>query len=274
MSKLSPHRRLFGVDFSGAEQAGRAIWIAEAVIHRGQARIADCRPASDLPNSSREREPCLAALVQFIAGCPQAVFGCDFPFSLPAEMLPLRSWRRFAAGFGGRFSSPERFRADCMQRAGGRELKRACDRGAKVPFAAYNLRLYRQTFHGIRDVLAPLVAANAAAVLPMEAPDPRRTWVVETCPASTLKQAGLYASYKGGGTEMRRARRKLIDGLVAQRLFAPLPAALQRLAIDNIGGDVLDSMIAAGAMAKAYLAGDFAHAVASSRERLEGRVYH
>jgi hypothetical protein len=266
--------RIFGIDFSGAEKAGDAIWIAEGHVDGGCVRIEGCRPASQLPDSGCERARCLPALVTFVAGQRSAVFGCDFPFSLPAGMIEETSWRAFALTLADRFPTAESFMADCRSRGGGREIRRACDRESRVPFAAYNLRIYRQTYHGIRDVLAPLLRDDGAAVLPMERARTDRPWVVETCPASTLKHAGLYPSYKGTGTAAHAARRSIVDGLVRRGWLAPLSPGLRRLALDNTGGDALDSMIAAIATGRAYAVGEFTRASSDAAEAIEGRVYY
>jgi len=265
--------RVIGIDFSGAEKAGDAIWIAEGCIGENGVRIEGCRPASALAGSGPARARCLAALVSFIAEQRNAIIGCDFPFSLPEAMIGALDWRTFAVGLGGRFACAEDFLADCRGRGNGREVRRACDRESRVPFAAYNLRIYRQTYHGIRDVLAPLLRMSGAVVLPMEKPRPDRPWVVETCPASTLKHAGLYPSYKGSGEARRAARRRIVAGLVKSGLLARLSPSLQRLAVENQGGDALDSMIAAAATARAYLAGAFTDIIPNRCELVEGRVY-
>jgi hypothetical protein len=265
--------RVIGIDFSGAEKAGHAIWIAEAHIEGERVRIENCGPAADLAGSGPERARCLPALVAFIAGQRSAIIGCDFPFSLPEAVVQDGTWRAFALGFGARFSCAEDFLADCRRRGDGREIRRLCDHESRVPFAAYNLRIYRQTYHGIRDVLAPLLRSGGAVVLPMERPRPDRAWVIETCPASTLKHAGLYPSYKGRGDAPRAARRRIVDGVVRRGLLAPLSPSLRRLAIENRGGDALDSMVAAAATGRAYRAGAFRDIIPSRCEPVEGRVY-
>jgi hypothetical protein len=214
----------------------------------------------------------LPALVAYIAGTGSAVVGCDFPFSLPASMIGAAEWRDFALGFGGRFESAEDFMADCRRRANDREIKRDCDRQARVPFAAYNLRIYRQTFHGIRDFLAPLIRAGAATVLPMERRSRSQPWIVETCPASTLKSVDLYPSYKGAGPEKRKARQAIVNGLIKRNEMPVLPPTLRRLIIDNKGGDALDSIIAACATARCLMAGMFEERTDEISHR-EGRVY-
>lgn len=265
--------RVIGIDFSGAQEAGHAIWIAEGHVDGERVRIENCRPASDLVGSGPERGRCLPALVAFIASQGNAVIGCDFPFSLPEAMVDGGSWRTFALGLGARFSCAEDFLADCRRRGNGREIRRACDRESRVPFAAYNLRIYRQTYHGIRDVLAPLLRGSDAIVLPMERPRPDRPWVIETCPASTLKHAGLYPSYKGSSDAARAAREQVVTGLVRRGLLAPLARPLRRLAIENRGGDALDSIVAAAATGRAHRTGAFRDIIPNRSELVEGRVY-
>jgi hypothetical protein len=97
--------------------------------------------------------------------------------------------------------------------------------------------------------------------------------VIETCPASTLKHAGLYPSYKGKSDEARAARRHIVDGLVRRGLLAPLSRSLRRLAIENHGGDALDSMVAAAATARAHRSGAFRDIIPNRYELVEGRVY-
>jgi hypothetical protein len=265
--------RIIGIDFSGAEKAGNAIWIAEGRFDGERVHIERCGPAAGLPDSGPERTYCLPALVNFIATQGNAIIGCDFPFSLPSTMIDSSGWRAFALALGSRFPSAEDFLADCRRRANGREIRRACDRDSRVPFAAYNLRIYRQTYYGIRDVLAPLLRTNGAVVLPMEKPRPDRPWVIEICPASTLKHAGLYPSYKGSGDAARSARRHIVTGLVRRGLLAPLSQTLRRLAIENQGGDALDSMIAAAATGRTCLAGVFRDMIPNRDDLVEGRVY-
>jgi hypothetical protein len=108
----------------------------------------------------------------------------------------------------------------------------------------------------------------------MERSDGDRPWIIETCPASTLKHAGLYPSYKGPSGSARDARRHIVRGLVRSGLVAPLSPSLRRLAIDNTGGDALDSMIAAAATGRAFLTGALAPRLSDPHDHLEGRVYY
>ncbi len=189
----------------------------------------------------------LAALRNFIAATPGAIFGCDFPFSLPRTLIDEPDWRSFIAGFS--HPDADAFRGCFRKRAGGRELKRECDRLARTPWSAYNLRLRHQSFHGLGGLLRPLILADQAAVLPMQKPRRDRPWLIETCPASLLIAIGHRPPYKG--SRRRDARAELVSALVARKLFRPLPAAIHRTVVDNAGGDALDAILAAVASAAA-----------------------
>ena len=260
-------RRIFGVDFSGARDAGRRIRIAEGEASPKGLRILACRPAEELRGGARERGPALVALRQFIAQHRDAIFGCDFPFALPREIASARTWDSFIAGFD--YADAATFREACRRLSPGREPRRETDRDARTPWCAFNLRLYHQTYWGLAGLLRPLVSARAVAVLPMQEPASGLAWMIETCPASVLKHLNWKGSYKSASlADERRAILQLLerrghlaslDGKLADRIFA------------DPGGDALDSVIAALATARAL--GDIASGRGSG-DKIEGRVYY
>ena len=263
-------RRALGVDFSGARDAGRAIWVAEGRIGQRGLELIDCRPAAELPGGARDRATALAALVAHLGAQSDAVIGCDFPVGLPKKLVREADWPGFLVRFAKRHGSADAFRADCRKRSNGRELRRPTDIAAKTPFCAWNLRLYRQTYHGIADLLAPLVAAGLATVGPMQAAVDGRAWILETCPASVLKKLGLYRPYKGRAAALARSRGAILEALVAHGALAkPVPKLRARL-IEDRGGDALDAVIACLAAAAAARR---KHPPASAAEMLEGKVY-
>ena len=265
--------RIYGVDFSGAKDAGRRMWIAGGTAEGDMLRIETCHSADALPGSGRGRDRCLAALWDFIGENAACAFGLDFPFGLPQSLVGQDSWDDFVASFPGAYASPQAFRQSCRAAAGGRELKRVTDRESKTPFAPYNLRLYRQTYFGIRDVLHPLVRDGLACVLPMQRRRADRAWVLEICPASTLKVAGLYMSYKDGPYEHRAARECILERLEATSALSLSTPAVREAVLNDRGGDALDSVIAALATFRALR--DPAHLVVESGSpyALEGYVY-
>ena len=179
------------------------------------------------------------------------MWGFDFPFGLPASLIDQEDWTSFVLDFPETYESADAFRQACREAAGGRELKRLTDEEASAPFSAYNLRLFRQTYYGIRDLLYPLVRDDAARVLPMQEAAPDSPWLLEICPACTLKDAWLYqASYKGREDAKRKARERIV-GELERRGAVVMDDATRSKTIADTGGDALDSVVAALAAAKA-----------------------
>lgn len=262
--------RILGVDFSGASDAGRKIWIAEGRRNaKGAFALEACIPAIDLPGSGAAPAETILALVRYLGSLGEARIGCDFPFSLPKNQLNARTWRSFVLDYQERYPDAESFRAAFRAQPEAAEFKRQTDRVAKTPFNAHNLRLYRQTWWGIAGVLGPLVRKSAAIVYPQQELRPGKPVLIEVCPASTLKSIGLYPSYKGRGAALRRARLRILDGLVTRGALTAPSTSLRKLLLDNAGGDALDAVIAAVATARADLTPK-----PDALQRLEGRVFY
>jgi hypothetical protein len=262
-----PRRRIFGLDFSGAVDAGRRAWIAEGRPSPEGLEILSCRPVSALPGGAIDRAGALAALRGFIAGMPDAIIGCDFPVSLPRAHIEAASWTDFIDGF--RHADALAFYEHCRRASGGKEPKRATDVESKTPWCAFNIRLYRQSYHGMAELLRPLVTEGKALVLPMQPAAAGLPWLIETCPASALRHFGWRGSYKGAA--LGNQRRRILRGLTEARLLRPLHWSLQKQMGNDSGGDALDSVIAAIATARAL--GDIM-AGQHKGDLLEGRVYY
>ena len=246
--------RVFGVDFSGARDAGNCLWVATGRLTDAGVWITACGPGRELPHSGVERAKCLAALVELIGRERGAVLGLDFPFGLPLVLVGDQTWESWVRTFSERYADAEGFRVACRLDAGGRELRRGTDVSACTPFSPYNLRVYRQTFYGLRDVLAPVVGSGLASVLPMMRPVAGQARVVEICPASTLKRTGLYHhGYKAGGSAGRHARQEILAGLLAAGLASGVAPEVRQRVLDDAGGDALDSIVAACAAGRATL---------------------
>ncbi|MBL7224223.1 MAG: hypothetical protein ISS72_10240 [Candidatus Brocadiae bacterium] len=119
---------IHGIDFSGAAKAGRKIWIASGRPVAGTLHIDACRRLADLEGSPRQLEPALAALRAFIAERPAAVFGLDFPFGIPRQLVNAATWQQFVESFPTRYRSARLFRQRCREATGCRDLKRVADR--------------------------------------------------------------------------------------------------------------------------------------------------
>lgn len=240
------YRRFLGVDFSGARNAGNTIWIAEGSEIGGRLEIDRLCRARDLPGGAPDRAPALSALRAHLADRDSALVGLDFPFSLPGDLIDAPDWLDFALGFAARYPDAETFRDDCRRRTNGREHKRRTDREAETPFSAYNLRLYRQTYWGIADVLAPLAEDRRIAIAPMLERSGAHCTLAESCPASSLKRLGCYRPYKGRGAAFQASRMRILDRLREEGLTCN--GALKDTAVADIGGDGLDAIIAATTM--------------------------
>ena len=231
-----------GVDFSGAKDAGKRIWITSASISKAGIRVDKVFPAEELPGGSSKLIDALGALREWIAGV-NGIVGMDFPFGLPYQLVRgYGSWKMFLKDFPLRHASPVSFRRSCRSQSDGTELKRETDRLASTPFSPYNLRMYRQTYYGIREVLEPLVDSGKARVLPLQEPEAGKPWLLEICPASTLKRIGNYSPYKGPEERHRISRRAILNQIIASAPIS-LSSADRKLYESHAGGDALDSLL-------------------------------
>jgi len=240
---------LYGVDFSGATKAGNHVWVTTGFVHEGKLRITNAVRGRDLPGSGISREQCLPALREFIKS-NHGIYGLDFPFAVhPSQMLACRSWAEFAVEFVSRFHSPQEFRDYCRSVSSKPELKRQCDIISEAPFAPYNLWIYRQTFYGITEILAPLLKADAVSIVPITPLIADRAILLETCPASYLKRVGLYDPYKDkkgdekAGHLALQNRKRIINHLIDKGMFIESKEVLNSFLGDRFG-DAIDSLIA------------------------------
>jgi hypothetical protein len=196
--------QIYGIDFSGALEAGKWIWISRVSLSGGNRTLDCCCRGDKLPGSGLLRSQCLPAIAQLIAKHgSEAAFGFDFPFGLPSKILGDRTWDGLVRSFATEFSNCDLFRSQCRELGKGRELKRLTDKKTRAPHATYNLRLYRQTYFGIRDIIGPLLLGRGAWFAPMEKQTTGRPCVLEICPASTLKDHHLYYSGSAESGPMR-----------------------------------------------------------------------
>jgi hypothetical protein len=71
---LEGYDRVFGIDFSGAKDAGDRIWIAGGPVADGVLAIESCYPARDLSGAGKKRDRCLEALCTSIADSGRGTF--------------------------------------------------------------------------------------------------------------------------------------------------------------------------------------------------------
>ena len=238
-------RHFIGIDWSGALDAGRRIQVAEGRLTGKYLSLTSLKRGEELPNSGRSRDRCLPALRDWLAARTACVVGLDFPFGLPRELVEDPDWMTFVRRFPSRFRTPETFREWCRNRSSGRELKRRTDMEARTPFSPYNLRMYRQTYWGITELLVPLLTRSLAVAPPMQPCRPDLPWLLEVCPASLLKTLGTYLPYKGRSMRHAQARATILEELLTRkRLRNPSPKLRERM-LSDAGGDALDAVVAA-----------------------------
>jgi hypothetical protein len=257
-------KTILGVDFSGAALAGEKIWVSRAIFDGATLRFDFLERAADLPYGASEREAAISALRHWVSSHSGAICGLDFPFSLEKSALSEQNYADWLQNFAARFPD-----AETLQNSGS-DARRECDIAAKTPFSPLNLRLYRQTYYGIRDVLAPL-RASGARVLPFDEPLNDAIWLLEICPASLLKREKLYLSYKGKSDSQRQNRETILHEM-ASRAHFELPAEMQKRVLQDAEGDALDAILAAICPHRALMAPQKLRAQ-NETEKLEGRVY-
>jgi nicotinamide-nucleotide amidase len=243
-------RRVVGIDFSGAKDAGRRIWIAEGEIDAaGHLMLAHCAAAREKLGCGTTLAQAMPVLVEWIATQHSAIIGCDFPFSLPTEVIPDQTWHEFARSFGNRFPNAQSFHDICHVHTGGKEPKRVTDLDAKTPWCAFNLQMFYQTYAGIGQLLAPLI--GRVSIAPFDKPETGKPLLVETCPASTLTALQLYKKHQKYKKfpDSHIVRALILDALIERHLVV-VPTTLRERIVADKGGDALDSVIAAiGAVA-------------------------
>ncbi len=116
MKEIPSPRRVYGVDFSGARDANRKIWIAIGQVNGTLLEIERCQPLKELCLSGKDREDWFSELVTFIGEDENSIFGMDFPFGLPAALVEQDTWEKFILSFRTRFSDAQRFREICFER--------------------------------------------------------------------------------------------------------------------------------------------------------------
>ncbi|MEY4118799.1 MAG: hypothetical protein RLZZ116_2127 [Planctomycetota bacterium] len=234
---------LHGVDFSGADGGGAAkIRIAE--------REAGARSAVSV-RGKVDRNGLRKAILESASDGRRHLWRIDAPFGLPVECFagerpdgmadgPL-TWRAIADWMAG-FDTARDWRG-AMRDMSRREPKRICDREFRTPLAPMNLRVFKQTFTVIKEILLPL-AEEGIAIEPVSVPSDgaARVRVCEGCPASVLQHRGWPAKgYKGSGEPPRVRREEIIRLLRKDGLEIPSQVAVE--AIHDVEGDVLDSLI-------------------------------
>ncbi|MEF8808340.1 DUF429 domain-containing protein [Natronomonas sp.] len=247
-----------GIDFSGAAEPGDDIWVAEGRLDGRTLAITSCRSAADR-FEVRGREAVLSSLVALL-GDATGTTGVDVSFGLPAALLPdnVAEWPDATRWFAETFAESDAptMREELKERGrasdeSGVELKRRTDEAVRAN-SPYSFITYYQTLHGIRDVLAPLVAEDAVRVPPMQSPGTHN--VIETYPAGTLRRLRTVdGRYKESGEDAVERRAEILHVLESDRgdIVVSLDDQTRETALQAPGADALDSIVAAAATARA-----------------------
>jgi hypothetical protein len=278
--------RVFGVDFSGAQDAETNVWIAGGPLSAEGLRIDTLGPAAEVLDDPTGRVETHRGLVSWLRCQENTAVGLDFSFGLPAflaEEMAAADWPAFLdafppAGCDDADSFEDWGKARTRDHTDGDRTfcKRKTDRpvGASSPYGFIGSTI---TYYGVRDVLKPVVRGSdggqaVATVAPMQTTtfDPALT-LLETYPAGTLDRLGLSRqNYKGGSDAERKRRERNLDGLVADA-GVDIGDDGRETVIENTGGDALDAVVAAVATRRA-VEGEFAVADDRYDER-EGYIY-
>ncbi|MDZ4766779.1 MAG: hypothetical protein SGI73_19750 [Chloroflexota bacterium] len=274
--------KIFGVDFSGAQDAGRKTWICTAEMDGDALQIVSCARYQDFPGGSRATDAMTAGLCRLLIRSQPAIWGMDFPFSLPRDRIAYPTWDEFARHFADDYPLSDDFWHKERD-----SRWRQTDIETKTPLTPCNLRLYRQTYYGIRDVLAvtcvdqpirpndgdwrhdDIPPQPVARAVPMQTPSADKHSLIEICPAVTLKRLQHYRPYKGQAEE-RQQMRALILQYFEQHENVRVSPTLRPILISDKDGDALDAVIAAYATWKAL---PMLAEPVDPIYRLEGKVY-
>lgn len=224
--------RVHGVDFSGADSGGSAKIVIASVGPEGSVRV----------RRGIDRAALRRAILESLETAELDEWRIDAPFSVPEAVFERHDiafeWRALAEWMDG-FDTPRDWRR-AMREVNRKEPRRTCDRAAHTPLAPMNLRVFKQTWTIVCEILLPLAEAGVhiAPVHPTDAP----CIVTEGCPASVLAFRGESSrGYKGRSDDNRERRRGLCDLLGEWGLT--VSGADRAAAIRDPEGDVLDAML-------------------------------
>jgi hypothetical protein len=267
---------VYGVDFSGASDAGDNVWVTE-LDASGDPAVSACQRAPAALAEHYEGEPTTAraetmsAIASFGSSLPPtAAVGFDFPFSVPAAVargaFDAATWREVVDAVAA-CEDAVAFAERCVQWAQDRTdstyLQRETDAsvGALSP---YHFFVNAQTYHGIADVLAPL--HGDATVVPFDDRGERQL-VAECYPAGTLDELGLHREgYKGRADAETRRREQNADEIGGD-VGLEVPDGIRQTVVDDHEGDALDSLVAAVGVLRNLDEFEFGAA------GVEGRIY-
>ena len=155
---------------------------------------------------------------------------------LHGDWLAVAEWME---SFGG--ARPWRAALRSIERT---EPRRVADHDARTPMAPMNLRVFKQTWTLVCEVLLPLAREGQVSIEPMRPVRGATVSVGEGCPASVLQRRGWPSrAYKGQGEPPQRVREEILRRLRGAGVRTS--AAVQRQAAEDTEGDIVDALILA-----------------------------
>ena len=223
---------LHGVDFSGAKGGGGPKIVIATRDRTGDIDIRRGATRQDLLNSIRDARD----------DGVRHLWRIDAPLSLPESVLESHGveadWISMARWMHG-FEDPREWRR-ALRAVDRKERKRTCDRAARAPLAPMNLRVFKQTWTAICELLLPL-AEEGFHIAPMH-PTESSVIITEACPASVLFRMGESSRGYKGSEPVHAQRRGDLCGVLAEH-GVPLSRRHAKLAEQDPQGDVLDAAI-------------------------------
>jgi hypothetical protein len=233
---------LHGVDFSGAESGGAAkIRVVEREWPAPGGHPITVRGRMDRNGLTR-------AILAGREDGKRHLWRIDAPFGLPLETVTAiggsfgvpADWRAVAEWMRS-LGSPRGWR-QLLREVSRREPRRTADRSERTPMAPMNLRVFKQTWTLIVEVLLPLADEGIRIEPVANCATGHRIVVCEGCPASVLERLGWPTrGYKGGGEPPMAVRQAIVDRLAQSGLT--ITEGIGNDAIRDTEGDLLDALL-------------------------------
>ena len=230
---------LHGVDFSGADSGGAH---KIRVATRPWSRARGSEPSVTVERM--DRRGLLERIRASAADGKPHLWRIDAPVGLAAATLDAHGvahrWidcAQWMASFGG--ARPWRAALRAVDRT---EPRRAADAEARTPMAPMNLRVFKQTWTLVCEVLLPLAQEGRVSIEPMAPVRGAASCVGEGCPATVLQRAGWPSrAYKGDGDPPRKVREEILRRLRGAGVRAA--PQVEREAAADVEGDMVDAML-------------------------------
>ncbi|MEE2682264.1 MAG: DUF429 domain-containing protein [Planctomycetota bacterium] len=228
MSALIIH----GVDYSGAKSGGGSKIVIATRDAQGSIAL---RRGVDRPELLR-------TIRTLNDDGDRHLWRIDAPISLPESVLEAHGvpcdWRSMAHWMRSFDSARDWRRA--LRAVDRKERKRTCDRAAKAPLAPMNLRVFKQTWTAVCELLLPLAEEgfHIAPVHPTDTP----SILTEACPASVLDRIGESSRGYKGRDAAQRARRRELCGVLAEHGLDLSDQVIGHAERDG-QGDVVDALL-------------------------------